>query len=585
MNVSYQTKFKDRLPQETINIITDFFTKRGYRIVVTPLQSECGTWSCVVKLYYKNQYIQYQNGKGVTKEYAIASGLAELYERFCNIGLNIDSKLADKKIKKFRQDNFGYQYEKDEKLIDTSSLMHYDNIKNLCTQFSDKILDYIAPNPVGIPYTNIITNDIIYLDKRIDFKLGGSNGMTAGNTYDEAFNQGMAELAERMVIEDFFSNEGKYYILNNYSYIKPELIDIINKIKENNMELYIIDCSYNLNLPVVGIILVDKYLHRTRLCFGSFPEFNIALERCITEIYQNLETQIGLFYTDLQTPARHANPIEISDNNFCNDSAHFHYMPEHILNKLEIKDNINSLFLFGEYSNAEIKKYWINIIKEKKLDIYVHDNSLMKDMSALKLICMNKLSIRKSIDSPININLNWDIVNRIYQEHLEALNLFEIYDFNKFYKFYERSIHMNQLYSNEFQFVRSYLFGYGPEGIITQSNLLYFERYLNDIQQGIDSGTALAEDFEHIYLNKYLTIARYKRFNKYSDDEIKSICKLLGIDITNEDLIYYKDKKYLLENIYYKPLYNLYNSDLYQEILMTYLTEGELNELQLSNKI
>ena len=144
---------------------------------------------------------------------------------------------------------------------------------------------------------------------------------------------------------------------------------------------------------------------------------------------------------------------------------------------------------------------------------------------------------------------------------------------------------MNQLYFNEFQFVRSYLFGYGPEGIITKSNLLYFERYLNDIQQGIDSGTALAEDFEHIYLNKYLTIARYKRFNKYSDDEIKSICKLLGIDTTNEDLIYYKDKKYLLENIYYKPLYNLYNSDLYQEILMTYLTEEELNELQLSNKI
>jgi len=43
-----------------------------------------GCFSCSYSLYYKNNFIISTNGKGINSLYANASGLAEMYERFCN---------------------------------------------------------------------------------------------------------------------------------------------------------------------------------------------------------------------------------------------------------------------------------------------------------------------------------------------------------------------------------------------------------------------------------------------------------------------------------------------------------------------
>jgi len=41
-----------------------------------------------------------------------------------------------------------------------------------------------------------------------------TNGMAAGNTLEEAFNQGISELFERYVLFQFYQNKiDKYYIL------------------------------------------------------------------------------------------------------------------------------------------------------------------------------------------------------------------------------------------------------------------------------------------------------------------------------------------------------------------------------------
>ena len=75
--------YKDRQPEETIQIIKQFFLDRGFFIKEEPLIGESGTWSYKIALLFNNDTILMSNGKGMTQSFALASGLAELYERFC----------------------------------------------------------------------------------------------------------------------------------------------------------------------------------------------------------------------------------------------------------------------------------------------------------------------------------------------------------------------------------------------------------------------------------------------------------------------------------------------------------------------
>lgn len=46
---SYETKYKERTPEETIQTIKSFFIKRGYTLELIDLNpSESGTWGCAV---------------------------------------------------------------------------------------------------------------------------------------------------------------------------------------------------------------------------------------------------------------------------------------------------------------------------------------------------------------------------------------------------------------------------------------------------------------------------------------------------------------------------------------------------------
>ena len=82
--MSYENHYKDRDPIDTIKIIKDFFKDKGFKVTEENLESESSTWSCHLALYKDNHFIISSNGKGLNKEFSLASGYAELYERFCN---------------------------------------------------------------------------------------------------------------------------------------------------------------------------------------------------------------------------------------------------------------------------------------------------------------------------------------------------------------------------------------------------------------------------------------------------------------------------------------------------------------------
>ena len=58
MNYNYNTKYKDRTPEETVALLQNFFEKRGFEIRIRDVRkSEADTWSCCLKLYYNNELV------------------------------------------------------------------------------------------------------------------------------------------------------------------------------------------------------------------------------------------------------------------------------------------------------------------------------------------------------------------------------------------------------------------------------------------------------------------------------------------------------------------------------------------------
>jgi ribosomal protein S12 methylthiotransferase accessory factor len=111
---------------------------------------------------------------------------------------------------------------------------------------------------IGEPYINLSTNEIMYYDRRILNRIIASNGMAAGNTLEEALNQGISELAERLVTKWFFEKEQKQYYLITHDSINSSIIKtIINNIEERGNKVYIFDLSYNFNLPVIMTLIIN----------------------------------------------------------------------------------------------------------------------------------------------------------------------------------------------------------------------------------------------------------------------------------------------------------------------------------------
>ena len=82
---NYNQHYKEISPIETVNNIKNFLEGRGFTCVEEALrQEQSTTWSLVLNLEYKGHFVLKTYGKGVTKEFARASGYAEMYERFCN---------------------------------------------------------------------------------------------------------------------------------------------------------------------------------------------------------------------------------------------------------------------------------------------------------------------------------------------------------------------------------------------------------------------------------------------------------------------------------------------------------------------
>ena len=149
----------------------------------------------------------FTNGKGATKKAALASALGEYFERLSTNYFFADFWLGDK----IANDPFvHYPNEKwfpltdddevPEGLLDARLRAFYDPDDQLTASM---LVDLQSGNDdrgvCGLPFTRQSDGETIYIPMNIVANLYVSNGMSAGNTRNEARVQGLSEVFERYV--------------------------------------------------------------------------------------------------------------------------------------------------------------------------------------------------------------------------------------------------------------------------------------------------------------------------------------------------------------------------------------------------
>lgn len=295
-------KYKDSLPQETIAKAQEILSLLGIEYNETIHNPIEGLYS--VRLNFPS--IDWGvNGKGTTKDFCRASAYGEALERIQN--LHFPDYLTT--LVERRQDvNFGFHYFPDEqrRKIKISNIQEdlLNDMKNSFFQSdgiypSDKELIDVWKKWNDdekfsfVPFYSIKSQSFQELPYEVVQRLCRSNGMASGNTLEEALCQALSEVLERHVQETIIRKRLTPPEIS-VEYIKrvsPDLLEIIDRIENNGgYKVLILDGSLGIGLPVVCIVLIDKENQLYKIKFGSHPIFTIALERCLTELYQGFNS-------------------------------------------------------------------------------------------------------------------------------------------------------------------------------------------------------------------------------------------------------------------------------------------------------
>lgn len=400
--INYQDKYKDRKPEETIKIIQKFFKDKGLKVIEGDSQkTEIGTWWVSLKLYYKNFLLLRSNGKGMTKQFSRASGYAELYERFCNASNEMYATIAYQDIKKERYKKYGYYLSKDEKQLTfqeaTQSSFRIKYKFDLMNDYEnnlEKVYNLAFDNRlIGVPYIKLDNiNEKKYLMPEIVQATTGSDGMAAGNTLEEALVQGISEIYEHIVWNKVYENISEPTPELSFKKLKlPKSLKIKGeKIYNLGYDFKIFDYSYLYNMPVIGVLLINQKEYNYSLILGASPVFEIALERCFTEIYQGFLTQKEKI--DIITPIKNmSNILYYQYQHFGSLSCRNCYNEQQFYNTIQFNNYNKDIFINTNcsISNYELLKYYIKLAQKLNLEFYYCDNSQLKNFFAVHVYLDN----------------------------------------------------------------------------------------------------------------------------------------------------------------------------------------------------
>src|SRR3954468_22363368 len=370
----------------------------------------------------------FTNGKGATKESALASALGEYIERLNNnhfyAGAYWGEDIANAAFVHYPNERWFKPGAKDALpagILDAYCLEIYNPDGELRgSHLIDTNSGNVQRGICSLPYVRQSDGKVVYFPSNLIENLYVSNGMSAGNTLAEAQVQCLSEIFERAVKREILEGEialpdGPPRVLAKY----PGILAGIQGLEEQGFPVLVKDASLGGEYPVMCVTLMNPRTGGVFASFGAHPSLEVALERSLTELLQGRSFE-GL--NDLPRPTFESNAVT-EPNNFV----------EHFIDSSGIVSwrffSSKADFDFvewdfsgqGENSNAEEAATLFGILEDMGKEVYM---AVYDDLGATACrILVPDYSEIYPVD-----DLIWDNTNKALAFRADILNLHRLDD-------------------------------------------------------------------------------------------------------------------------------------------------------------
>ncbi|STQ89132.1 OsmC domain/YcaO domain-containing protein [Iodobacter fluviatilis] len=311
---------KDLPLEQTIANMSGLLAELGIKI-------EIASWRNIVpnvwSLHIRDAHsaMCFTNGKGASKESALASALGEYIERLsCNhfyAGQYWGEELANADFVHYPQERWFQPGPKNalpiEILDDYCREIYNPDGELLGTHLYDTNSGNVKRGICSLPFVRQSDGETVYFPSNLIENLYVSNGMSAGNTLAEAQVQCLSEIFERAVKREILEGEitlpdVPQDVLAKY----PGILAGIAGLEEQGFPVLVKDASLGGVYPVMCVTLMNPRTGGVFASFGAHPSLEVALERSLTELLQGRSFE-GL--NDLPRPTFESHALT-EPNNF-----------------------------------------------------------------------------------------------------------------------------------------------------------------------------------------------------------------------------------------------------------------------------
>lgn len=370
---------KDAAYQTSITKMERMLAANGFEIEVVSWQNPVPhVWS--VHLRDRNCPQLYTNGKGHSRDAALASALGEFHERLaCDFFFSehfFGNEIANGAFVHHPHEKW-FPADKSFALnqILPEELAAFYDASSVLT--GPELVDFNSGNSTRgictLPFVRVKDSETVYFPVNILNNLYVSNGMAAGNTRHEARVQALSEIIERYVKNRIISEcialpDVPQDVLNSF----PRITAGIEKLRQAGFHILVRDASLcdtgsGLRFPVINVTLLNPINNGVFAAFGAHPIFEVALERTLTELLQGRSLDA---LNDFPPPSLYveevANPRNL-EIHFVDSTGLIHFQ--------FLKDTPDYPFTHWDFQGETENQYdfLVSIIQKMGKQIYVAD--------------------------------------------------------------------------------------------------------------------------------------------------------------------------------------------------------------------
>lgn len=311
---------KDLPLEETIANMSGLLASLGIKIEIASWRNLIpNVWSLHIRDAHSPMC--FTNGKGSTKESALASALGEYIERLSNnhfyAGAFWGEDIANAAFVHYPNERWFKPGKGDalpKEILDAYCLKIFNPDGELRgSHLIDTNSGNVQRGICALPYVRQSDGATVYFPSNLIENLYVSNGMSAGNTLAEAQVQCLSEIFERAVKRDILEGEialpdVPHEVLAKY----PGILAGIQELEQQGYPVLVKDASLGGVYPVMCVTLMNPRTGGVFASFGAHPSLEVALERSLTELLQGRSLE-GL--NDLPPPT-FASEAVTEPNNF-----------------------------------------------------------------------------------------------------------------------------------------------------------------------------------------------------------------------------------------------------------------------------